>query len=110
MTEPERTTISPLSSIRTSTFGIGLADAVHVHLPFRLRRGERRCFGLAVELAQIDAKRAEEQERVFAHRFAARIGAMHAGHSEKILDRTEDQEFAEIAGKPLGRAGRFAGE
>ena len=33
---------------------------------------------------------------------------MHAGHSQKVLDRTKDQQFAENSRQPLGRAGRFA--
>ena len=58
-------------------------------------------FGLAVELAQLDAERAVEDEGVFADRLAAGEGAAQPGQAELVLDRAVDQPFAEPGQQPL---------
>ena len=85
-----------------------LADTVQRNLSFWLRGGQGRSLGLAVELAEIDAKRAKEQKRVLPHGFAPGIGAAGVRHAEKILDRPKHKNFAKEAGEPVGEARRFA--
>jgi hypothetical protein len=85
-----------------------LADRVQVHVVIALRGGERGALGLAVDLHQIYAKRTEEQERVLADRFTARVGVPDARHAEVILDRTEHERFARQHQRLLGGGRCFA--
>ena len=78
------------------------------HLVDVLHRVEGAALGLAVELAQLDAERAVEHERVLAERLAAGEGVAHAGHAELVLDRAADQPLAERPQQPLGAASALA--
>ena len=84
---------SPLSAMRSSTFGIGRPDGVGVDLAVRLHGDVDEGFGLAVELLQVDAERAVEREQVRAR--SPRPRCRRRGRCDKpehVLERAVDQE------------------
>ena len=84
------------------------ADRVQPHLVRVLHRVEGAALGLAVELAQLDAERAVEDEGVLADRLAAGEGIAHARQAELVLDRAADEQFAERPQRALPGARRAA--
>ena len=82
----ERTSTSPLSSMRTSMPGKHAADRVGIDLAVGLHRAQAGQLGRAVDLLKVDAERAEKAERVGARAARRRYrpsgrGAARAGRA-----------------------------
>src|SRR5690606_14183451 len=80
------------------------SDGVQAHFVRRLDRIEGAVLGLAVKLAQFDPERTVEDEGILPHRLAAGKGMGNAGQAELVLDRPEDDPFAEPAPQPFKAA------
>src|SRR6185436_15194419 len=63
------------------------ADRVREDFAIRLTGDIQKCFGLSVELLQVQPDRAIEYEQIGADRLASRIGNAHAREPEHILER-----------------------
>jgi len=73
-----------------------------------LGRAQRRVLGLAVELAQVQSQRPEEQEDLLADGFARGIGMPGARQAELVLDGPVDEQLAHGAPQALPRVGPMA--
>src|SRR2546428_3376897 len=71
------------------------ADGVQAHLAIALDRDEHARLGHAVELLDVDAEAAEEDEDLGADRLAGRVGAAHAPQAEVVAQRAVDEQPAE---------------
>ena len=86
------------------------AHGVELDLVGRLHGVVGAALGLAVELAQLEAERAVEDEGVLADGLAAGEGMAQARQPELVLDRGHHQELAERAQQFLRRGGLLAFE
>ena len=100
-TLPERTRISPLVADLHLDARQRAADGMQPHFVRALDGVVGAGFGLAVELAQLDAERAVKDERILAHRLAAGEGAAQPRQAELVLDRSVNQPLAERVEQPL---------
>ena len=83
-------------------------DRIGANRAILLNGDVEKGLGLAVELLEIDAKRAEEGEQVLADRLARRIGDADVGKAKHILQRRVDQEVSERIGDAARQRRRAA--
>ena len=97
---PERTSTSPVSSMRSSARRQHAPDGIGVDFAIGLHRAQSRQLGSAVDLLQIDPDGAEEAERVGAERRAAGIDEPCAPQPELVAQRAVDEDLADCAQQP----------
>ena len=80
------------------------ADGVGFHLPVRLDAHEHGSLGRAVELLEVDADGAIEDEKVRPDGLSCRVGHPHAAHAQHVAQRPVDQHVADRIEQAVGRA------
>jgi hypothetical protein len=84
------------------------ADGVVASLVVGLQADEHRGLGRAVELLQVDADRAVEDEQVGADRLARGVGDAHAREAERVAQRRVDEQVADRVGDAIEERERLA--
>src|SRR5271166_46075 len=90
--------------------GRGWAGSIRLHIIIRLQAAIRARFRLTVELLEIDAERAKEDEDVRPDRLTGRIGDADSAESQRIAQRPINEQVAQRIHRPIGDRYRLAFE
>ncbi len=82
-------------------------DSVSLDAPVFLHAHEHRGFGRAIQLLQVDAKRAIESKQIGPDRFAGGVGDSHAAHAEGVPQRRINEPVAERIKEPACKVNRL---